>query len=56
MNPLTTLVKDQLFLPKSSWKPSLDHPNLEAFLSQIENELFEITREPTRYSNFSQEE
>ena len=44
------------FLPKSSWKPSLDHPNLEAFLSQVENELFEITREPTRYSNLSQEE
>ena len=26
------------------------------FLSQVENELFEITKEPTRYSNLSQEE
>ena len=25
-------------------------------LSQVENELFEITKEPTRYSNLSQEE
>ena len=44
------------FLPKSSWKPPLGHPNLELFLSQVENELFEITKEPTRYSNLSQEE
>ena len=26
------------------------------FLNQLENELFEITKEPTRYSNLSQEE
>ena len=26
------------------------------FLSQVENELFEITKEPTRHSKFSQEE
>ena len=26
------------------------------FLSQLENELFQITKEPTRYSNLSQEE
>ena len=44
------------FSPKSSWKPPLGHPNLEVFLSQVENELFEITKEPTRYSNLSQEE
>ena len=44
------------FLPKSSWKPLLDQPNLEVFLIQVENELFEITKEPTRYSNLSQEE
>ena len=56
MNPLTTLVKDQRFSPKSSWKPPLGHPNLEVFLSQVENELFEITEKPTRYSNLSQED
>ena len=44
------------FSPKSSWKPPLGHPNLEVFLSQVENELFEITKEPTRYSNLSQEQ
>ena len=26
------------------------------FLSQLENKLFQITKEPTRYSNLSQEE
>ena len=44
------------FSPKSSWKPPLGHANLEVFLSQVENELFEIAKEPTRYSNLSQEE
>ena len=44
------------FSHKSSWKPPLGHPNLEFFSSQVENELFEITKEPTRYSNLSQEE
>ena len=35
---------------------ALGHPNLEVFLSQVESELFEITKEPTCYSNLSQEE
>ena len=35
------------FSPKSSWKPPLRHPNFEVFLSQVENELFEIIKEPT---------
>ena len=43
-------------MPKSLWKPPLGHLNLEVILSQVENELFEITKEPTRYSNLSQEE
>ena len=29
-----------LFLLKSSWKPPTGHPNWEAFLSSIEQELF----------------
>ena len=37
-------------------KPPLGHPNLEVFLSQVENELFEITKEPTRFFNLSLEE
>ena len=44
------------FSPKSSWKLPLGHANLEVFLSQAENETFEITKEPIRYSNLSQEE
>ena len=44
------------FSSKSSWKPPLGHPNLEGFLSQVGNELFEITKESTRYSNLSLEE
>ena len=44
------------FSHKSSWKPPLGHPNLEVFLSQVENELSEITKEQTRNSNLSQEE
>ena len=43
------------FSPKSSLKTPLGHPNLEVFLSKIENKLFEITKEVTRYSNPSQE-
>ena len=52
---LTTLVKNQRFRLKLSWKPPLGHPNLEIFLSQVENKLFEITKEPTLYSNLSQD-
>ena len=44
------------FSSKALWKPPLGHPNLEVFLSQVENELFGITKEPTRYSNLSLEE
>ena len=42
--------------PKSSWKPPQGHPNLEVYLSQVENELFRIVDEPIRYSNLSKEE
>ena len=41
---------------KSSWKPPQGHPNLEVYLSQVENELFRIVDEPIRYSNLSKEE
>ena len=44
------------FSPKSSWKSPQGHPNLEVYLSQIENELFSIVDEPIRYSNLSKEE
>ena len=44
------------FSPKSFWKPSQGHPNLEVYLSQVENELLSIVDEPIRYSNLSKEE
>ena len=44
------------FPPKSSWKPPQGHPNLEVYLSQVENERFSIVDEPIRYSNLSKEE
>ena len=33
------------FSPKSTWTPSNEHPNLEVYLSQIENEVFKIPKE-----------
>ena len=37
--PSESFSKKPAFSPKSSWKPPQGHPNLEVFLSQIENEL-----------------
>ena len=51
--PSDNYSKRPAFLPKSLLKPPLGQPNLEVILSQIENELFERTKEPTRYSNLS---
>ena len=45
-----------VFTPKSTWKPSKGHPNLEVFLSQIEKDLFELAETSFGYSNFSKEE
>ena len=45
-----------VFSPKSNWKPPEGHPNLEVFLSQIENELFKTVETPLGYSNLSKEE
>ena len=42
--------------PKCSWNPLQGHPDLEVYLSQVENELFSIADEPIRYSNLSKEE
>ena len=54
--PTDNFSEKPAFFSKSSWQPPLGHPNLEVFLSQVENELFGITKEPTRYSNLSLEE
>ena len=44
------------FRVKSSWKPPKGHPNLEVFLSKIEEELFKIIETPLNYSNLTKEE
>ena len=44
------------FRPKSSWKPPKGNPNLEMFLSKVEQDLFKTTETPTRYSNLSSDE
>ena len=44
------------FSPKSSSNPPQGHPDLEEYLSQVENELFSIIDKPIRQSNLSKEE
>ena len=45
-----------VFNPKSRWQPPQGHPCLEVFLSQVENELFELPKAVIKYSNPSREE
>ena len=40
-----------MFSSKSTWTPRNGHPNLEVYLSQIENEGFKISKEQLGYSN-----
>ena len=44
------------FRVKSSWKVSKRHPNLEVFLTKIEEELFKVIEAPWNYSNLTKEE
>ena len=44
------------FRSKSSWKPPKGNPNLEMFLSKVEQDLFKTIETPTRYSNLSSDE
>ena len=44
------------FNPKSTWKPPNSSPRLELFLSQVEKDLFEMSKTTLGYSNFSKEE
>ena len=44
------------FSKKSTRNPPKGHPYLKVFLSQVENELFEIAKQNLRYSNLSKEE
>ena len=44
------------FAPKSAWKPSKGHANVEVFLSQVESDLFKAIERRLGYSNVSKEE
>ena len=44
------------FSSKSFWSPPVGYPNLEVFLSQIEQELFRIPDKSRTYSNLTKEE
>lgn len=44
------------FSPKSSCKLPKGHPNLEVFLSQLENEIFKLPFENVRHNDASKEE
>ena len=48
--------KKPAYSPKSKWKPPEGHPNLEVFLSQIEDKLFKKVETPLSYSHLSEEE
>ena len=54
--PSESFSNNPAFSPKSNWKPPEGHPNLEVFLSQIENELFKTVQKPLDYSSLSKEE
>ena len=45
-----------LFRPKSFRKPQKGNPNLEMFLSKVEQDIFKTIETPTKYSNLSSDE
>ena len=54
--PTPQFSKVPTFSPKSSCKPPKGHPNLEVFLSQLENEVYKMPFENLKHSNTSKEE
>ena len=54
--PTSSFSEHLSFKPKPSWKTPKGNPSLELFLSQIEKELFEVSKSNLGYSNFSKEE
>ena len=52
--PIPQFSKVPAFSPKSSWKPPKDP--LKVFLSQLENEIFEMPFDNLNHSNTSKEE
>ena len=56
MNPLFFFSESPGFRPKSAWKPPLGHSIFEAFLSQLEKDIFTVSQKLLRYLNLSKEE
>ena len=54
--PSENVSKIPSFRSKSSWKPAKGNPNLEMFLSKVEQDLFKTIETPVRYSNLSNDE
>ena len=54
--PTSEFSETPVFSLKSTWKRSMGHPNVEVFLSQIEQEIFKEVQNPLGYSNHSKEE
>ena len=50
--PTPEFSETPVLLLKSTWKPSMDHPNVDVFLSQIEQEIFKEVQSPLGYSIF----
>ena len=55
-DPTSKFSETSSFTSKSSWKPPKGHPSLEAFLNEIEKEIFAIPDLRLGYSNLSREE
>ena len=54
--PTPEFSETPVFSLKSTWKLAMDHPNVEVFLSQIEQGIFKEVQSPLGYSNLSNEE
>ena len=54
--PTPEFSESPAFSLKSTWKPPMGHPNIEVFLSQIQQEIFKEVQSPLGYSNLSKEE
>ena len=55
-DPTSKFSETPSFTPKSSWEPPKSHPSLEAFLNEVEKEIFAMPDSRLDYSNLSQEE
>ena len=55
-DPTPDFSKMPSFTPKSSSQPPIEHINFEAFLSELEKQIFKIVDSKSDYFNFSKKE